>query len=106
MSLLLASAPCLINSSTTALLLFLADIWSGALPLYNIWMRLMSILDISNRLINIHNIYDKISYHRLLSKYQIDNIVIIVMRLRCMRYWNRRRAYIVFNINISSMSYQ
>ena len=74
MSLLLTSAPWLINSSATSLLLFEDAFWSGVYPFYSIWMRLITISYHSNRLINIHNIYDQISYHRLLLKYQVDSI--------------------------------
>ena len=33
------SVPCLINSSATSLLLFIADQWSGVYPSLIIWMR-------------------------------------------------------------------
>ena len=54
------------------------------------------------QIINVHNIYDQTSYHRLLIEYQVNNTVIIVMRWRYIRYWNRRSAYITFTIDISS----
>ena len=108
----LTSAPCLINSSATSRLFRSAEKWRGVSPSYNTvygwdWLT-PTFTDTTALITHIHisNIYDPISYHRLLIKYQIDDIVIIVMRWRYIRYWNRRSAYIVSTIDISSMPYQ
>ena len=62
----------------------------------------------SSRHINIHDIYDQISYHRLLIKYQVDNIVIIVMRWRYIILYNAMKySYFVnFKVYIGPMAYQ